>query len=221
MNHGSVLRKRLSAAVTLLGASALTLALLAGIPYVLWWAVGTPWPELVSSWTEFADRLAQPVSDPLLIDLLAMVGWICWAAFTYTLIREAVWYATHLPQLVRDRRLHDEHLAGLSVKRSLAALCVGTLVLALLGVCRPQPVGDTHPYALAGTVRAHTTATATVTSFPNPSLSPAVIEPSTQAMVTTLRSAATARPLVAEEIEHVQYTVVDGDTLWGIAHIPG
>ncbi|MFF3517378.1 hypothetical protein [Streptomyces sp. NPDC002573] len=145
MTHPPHWRQRLTAAATAAGTLALTLALLAGMPYVLWQAAGVPWPDYVSSLNEFAQRLSQPVSDPLMIDLLAVVGWVCWAAFASTVVRETIWYTTHLPQLIRNRHAHHEHVATLSMKGSLAALCIGTLVLALIGLCRPQPASAQQP----------------------------------------------------------------------------
>ena len=67
-----------------------------------------------------------------------LFGWLCWSAFAASVVREVAWYTMHLPQLMRDRGVHAEHVAALSVRRSLAALCVGTLVVALLGLWRPH-----------------------------------------------------------------------------------
>ncbi|WP_328767470.1 hypothetical protein [Streptomyces sp. NBC_00286] len=165
MNHPPQLRQRLTAAVTAGGTLALTLALLAGMPYILWRATGLPWPEHVPSASEFGQRLTQPVTDPLMIDLLAVVGWVCWAAFAATVVRETCWYTTHLPQLLRDRHAHDEHVAGLSMKGSLAALCIGTLVIALIGLWRPQTVSAQQPSS-PGEVRAHVAASALLIPAP-------------------------------------------------------
>ncbi|MFF5010565.1 BTAD domain-containing putative transcriptional regulator [Streptomyces phaeochromogenes] len=212
-------RQRLTAALTAGGTLALTLALLAGMPYVLWRATGLPWPEHVSSLGEFGRRLMQPVGDPLMIDLLAVVGWVCWAAFACTVVRETCWYTTHLPQLLRDRHAHDEHVAALSVKGSLAALCIGTLIIALIGLWRPQMVSAQQP-SKPGEERVHIAATAPL--LPAPALKPT---PPAVA-VTAVARAATAGlgpehpgpPATAGEVRHVEYTVIEGDTLWDIAH---
>ncbi|MER6091295.1 BTAD domain-containing putative transcriptional regulator [Streptomyces bluensis] len=219
MNHPPQLRQRLTAAATACGTLAVTLALLAGMPYVLWRATGLPWPEHVSSFSEFGQRLTQPVSDPLMIDLLAVVGWVCWVAFAWTVVRESVWYATHLPQLLRDRHAHHEHVAALSVKGSLAALCIGTLVVALIGLWRPQTVSAQEPSSLAQ-ARPYTTATAPLVPAavqqPTPSPAAATADPAH----TTLSGPTSARsgvPGETELVRHIEYTVIEGDTLWDIA----
>lgn len=218
MYHPAQLRQRLTAAATAAGTLAVTFTLLAGMPYILWRAAGLPWPEHVSSLSEFTQRLAQPVSDPMVIDLLAVVGWVCWAAFAYTVVRETVWYATHLPQLLRDRHTHHDHLAALSAKGSLAALCIGTLVVALIGLCRPQTLTGQQPSPREA--RPHTVATAPL--FPSQTLHPA---PALVAETTPIQKTAAAPtparaapPWETETVRHIEYTVIEGDTLWDIAH---
>ncbi|MFB8177686.1 BTAD domain-containing putative transcriptional regulator [Streptomyces sp. NPDC055966] len=218
MMHPPQLRQRLTAAATAVGTLAVTLTLLAAMPYILWRAAGLPWPEHVSSLSEFEQRLMQPVSDPMVIDVLALVGWVCWATFAYTAVRETVWYATHLPQLLRDRHTHHEHLAALSVKGSLAALCIGTLVVALIGLCRPQTLTGQQPSPREA--RPHTVATAPL--LPSQTLHPAaalVAETTpiqkTEAAPTPARA---APPGETETVRHIEYTVIEGDTLWDIAH---
>lgn len=220
MNHPPPLRQRLTAATTLAGSLAVTLALLVGMPWILWRATGMPWPEHVSSIGEFVQRLTQPVSDPLMIDLLAVVGWLCWAAFAATVVREAIWYTTHLPQLLRDRHAHHEHVASLSVKNSLAALCIGTLVVALIGLWRPQTVSAQQQLSSPERARAHTAAAAPLIPAPLP-------PPTSSASAATgVERATTAGPGpkrdgvsgTGEGIPHIEYTVIEGDTLWNIAH---
>ncbi|MFC9736611.1 BTAD domain-containing putative transcriptional regulator [Streptomyces noursei] len=211
MTHHVALRQRLTAAATALGTLALTLALLAGMPYVLWQAVGIPWPDSVHSWHELGERLAQPISDPLVIDLLAMVGWVCWAAFAFTVVREVCWYTAHLPQLLHDRRAHCDHVANLSLKGSLAALCIGTLVVALLSLWRPATAAA-QQHSFTDEAPHRITATAP--------LNPALVQQATTGAATM---AAMSGPKAngphagAEAVWHIEYTVVEGDTLWDIA----
>ncbi|MYT30932.1 MULTISPECIES: BTAD domain-containing putative transcriptional regulator [unclassified Streptomyces] len=211
MTHHVALRQRLTAAVTAIGTLALTLALLAGMPYVLWQAVGIPWPDSVHSWHELGERLAQPISDPLVIDLLAMVGWVCWAAFAFTVIREVCWYSAHLPQLLHDRRTHRDHVANLSLKGSLAALCIGTLVVALLSLWRPATAAA-QQHSFTNEAPHRITATAP--------LNPVVAQqatPGTATTVTLSSPEATESRASAKAVRHIEYTVVEGDTLWDIA----
>lgn len=222
MNHTPQLRRRLTAAATATGTLAVTLALLAGIPLVLWQATGLPWPERVSSFDEFVQRLTQPVGDPLMIDLLAMLGWVCWGAFAHSVVRETVWYAVHLPQLLRDRHTHHEHVSALSAKGSLAALCIGTLVVALIGLWHPEPV-SAQQSSNPGEAPPHTVATAP--AQPIPAQQPAPSSETASARVTEgspppVRAGASAEAETAKDteyMEHIEHTVIKGDTLWDIA----
>ncbi|MFI1203044.1 BTAD domain-containing putative transcriptional regulator [Streptomyces sp. NPDC020883] len=207
MTHHAALRERLTAAVTALGTLAVTLALLAGMPYVLWHAAGIPWPDSIHSWRDLGERLVQPLSDPLVINLLAVVGWACWAAFAFTVVREICWYAAHLPQLLHDRRAHHDHVAALSLKGSLAALCIGTLVVALLSLWRPATASARQP-SPANEPRALVAATVPLT--------PTTTYQSSTASKT--RPAAPGPAADAEAVRHIEYTVVEGDTLWDIAN---
>lgn len=217
-------RRRLAAAVTACATLMVTLGLLVGIPWVLWWATGIPWPEHVSSLSELGERLMQPVTDPLMLDLLAITGWVCWAAFAVTVIREGFWYAAHLPQLVRSRRVHEEHLAGLSLKRSLAAVCVGTLVLALISLLRPDLAQARQHVPASGEMRPQVAATAPADpSSPSwaGSTSAAAQSPAQAATNGQSHPSETLLPPQSPgstEVRHVEYTVVEGDTLWDIAH---
>ncbi|MGH4029346.1 BTAD domain-containing putative transcriptional regulator [Actinomycetota bacterium Odt1-20B] len=222
--HPPQLRQRLTAALTASATLALTLALLAGLPYVLWQATGIPWPEHITSLGELGERLAQPVSDPLMIDLLAVVGWACWAAFTGTVIRETLWYASHLPQLLRDRHTHDEHLATLTVKGSLAALCIGTLVVALIGLWRPTVASAQQPLAVG---ESQPPFTHTAPHFPTDSRTSISSAEATAAAVAEAARPGIATALPGDErddpdapavdVRHIDYTVTEGDTLWDIA----
>ncbi|AXK37705.1 LysM peptidoglycan-binding domain-containing protein [Streptomyces armeniacus] len=172
------------------------------MPYVLWHTTGSPQSEHVASWHDLTERLAQPVTDPLVLDLLSMAAWVCWIAFAHTVIRETWWYATHLTQLLRDRGTHRQHLADLPLKRSLAALCVGTLILALLSLWRPQPATAHVPTAVA-----EPSSTQPAAAAPQHPGAPQYVagEPTG------------AEKGAAASADRVEYTVVEGDTLWDIA----
>ncbi|MEU5308799.1 BTAD domain-containing putative transcriptional regulator [Streptomyces sp. NPDC021562] len=205
-------RVRLRAAATAAGTGLITLALLVGMPWVLWAAAGVPWPEQVSSWRDLTDRLAEPVGDPLMIELLALFGWVCWSAFACSVVREIAWYATHLPQLMRDRRVHAEHVATLSLKRSLAALCVGTLVLAVLGLWRPHIASAQQPSGV-GELTSRVAATAPL----HPALALTAVSRSEGSKADDDDARTRLSAEAAEGHRLVEYTVVAGDTLWDIA----
>ncbi|MFE9335569.1 BTAD domain-containing putative transcriptional regulator [Streptomyces sp. NPDC007063] len=174
---------------------------------MLWQAGGIPWPSTVTSLGDLAARLEQPLTDPLALDLLALAGWACWAAFALSFLRESWWYATHLPHLARDRAAHHEHLAKVSIKGSLAALCVGTLVVALLTMWRPQAA-----VARQHTVAEHTGAQATVSAAYHP-------RPAAQAGLTDDdRTEGRGQDKARSGQAYTEYTVAEGDCLWDIAH---
>ncbi|MDG4858237.1 BTAD domain-containing putative transcriptional regulator [Streptomyces sp. T-3] len=191
--------QRLAALGRLVASTLVMGVLLVGIPYVLWRAAGVPWPERVYSLRDLTDRLMAPVSDPLMIQLLACFGWFCWLMFTLSVLREVAWYLRHLPRLYRDRAAHTEHLQAVSVRQSLAAFCVGTLVLALLGLWRPHVAAATDRGALP---QQRPTITASA---------PVRIDAAQGA------SSGAGTPRAEEQVRRLEYTVVAGDTLWDIA----
>ncbi|MZG16608.1 LysM peptidoglycan-binding domain-containing protein [Streptomyces sp. SID5914] len=205
-------RVRLRAVATVAGTGLITLGLLIGMPWVLWEAAGVPWPEQASSWQNLIERIAEPVSDPMMIELLALFGWACWGAFVCSVVREGFWYAAHLPQLVRDRAVHDEHVATLSVRGSLAALCIGSLFLALLGLWRPH-VASAQQSAGMGELRPPVAATAPL--YPASPLTTVSLAEAPRSAVEQARVTPPAE--TTSEQRHVEYTVVEGDTLWDIA----
>ncbi|MFJ2202204.1 BTAD domain-containing putative transcriptional regulator [Streptomyces violaceusniger] len=198
MAYRSSWRARLRAAVTATGTSAVILALLGGMPYILWQAAEVPWPDRIGSWRSLGDRLTQPVTDLVMVDLLAMVGWVCWAAFAYSILKETAWYAAHLPRLLRDQTAHATHVDTLPLRRAFAAVCVGTLVLALISLWQPS-AAHAHQHTPAGGLRADVASTA-----------PAHPGPAKDGRPRT-RVVGSAQPRC------VEYTVVEGDTLWDIA----
>ncbi|WNE95537.1 BTAD domain-containing putative transcriptional regulator [Streptomyces luomodiensis] len=198
MAYRSSPKARLEALLVATATGVVTLALLAGMPYVLWHATGVPWPDRVGSWHDLSAWLMQPVTDPLMVDLLAMVGWVCWTAFAWSLLTEAAWYALHLPHLLRDRTAHKAHLETLPVQRALAALCIGTLALAVISLWRP-PAANAHQHTPADGGHAHITATAPAHAG------------------STKDEPHTTRTARSTQARGVEYTVAHGDTLWDIA----
>ncbi len=207
-----VLGSRLKAAATVAATGTVTLAVLVGMPALLWRLLGTPWPEPATSWQDFTDRLAQPVTDPMVVELLGLFAWACWAAFLISLAREAAWYAAHVPQLLRDRRLHHQHLAGLPRHQVLVALCVGTLVIALLTVLRPPEASATASHSSADLHGLRLVAATAPLQVTDVKETPA---PPTGG---TNSPAADAPRAASDEGQWFEYTVVQDDTLWDIAH---
>ncbi|MBC9718019.1 LysM peptidoglycan-binding domain-containing protein [Streptomyces sp. TRM66268-LWL] len=186
--------RRLGCALRLAVSAAALSAAVAGIPYALFLSVGSPWPDRVTSVDDLLDRLSQPVSDPFVLTLVALVAWVCWAYFMAVLARETLWVLRSLPQLLRDAGAVRRHTASLPAHRAAAAVLVATLLLALIGLWRPYTAdADESDHRLPALRQV--VAAAPVHASPVP--------PQT----TTSRSTKA----------YVTYTVAPGDTLWDIA----
>ncbi|MET9293085.1 BTAD domain-containing putative transcriptional regulator [Streptomyces sp. NPDC003077] len=174
----------------LLAATAL-LVVTVGVPYALTAANGTPWPSPAASVGDLVTRLSRPVSDPLVTDLLSLLGWTCWAAFMVTLVREALWMARHLPALRGDATALRTRLRTIPRHRLGAAFLLGALLFALLAAWRPAAAHATPDVTVSHPIAAVATAmsgTELMRQSPRPEDS--VTEP---------------------------YAVQSGDTLWSIA----
>ncbi|MBA0049775.1 LysM peptidoglycan-binding domain-containing protein [Streptomyces sp. AJS327] len=175
-----------------LASGAIVAGWVVGVPMILWNAVGMPVPDQVLSWTELRERLAAPVTDPALLDILALIGWGCWAVFTTQVIREISWYALHLPHLAWNREAHQAHMTGLSPMRWVAAATVGAALLSVLAAIRPAT-------AVPPTTEALRTPVIAAASQPT---SPPKHEPA--------EDRRRGEPVIT-------YTAVEGDTLWDLA----
>ncbi|MFE9555454.1 BTAD domain-containing putative transcriptional regulator [Streptomyces sp. NPDC006703] len=176
------------AAVRLLAASGALFVAVVGIPYVLSVTIGVPWPDQVTSLNDLLRRLAQPVSDPFILHVLALIGWACWTYAMATLGRETLWVLRRLPALARDATLLRRHTATLPAHRAAAALLIATLLLALIGIW-------------------HLPAAHAAMSPTTPATSAAVAATAPQHVP----------PARTPEPSYITYTVKPGDTLWDIA----
>jgi DNA-binding SARP family transcriptional activator len=132
---------RAVAALTLL------LGLIAGLPWLLVTFIGWPLPQHVPAWDEVATFLGSPLSDQVILDVLACACWIAWAAFTIETFAATVTAVTHLrraqaPTVVGPRGGH--RLTGLERLEQqvghqrplgrVAAGLVGAVLLAVIPV---------------------------------------------------------------------------------------
>lgn len=114
-------------------AAAVLLALVAGLPWALWHYVGWPLPSHVPTWAEVQGVLLGPMTTTFLLDFLACLCWITWAAFTIDVLRCTVdlarsgFDAARLPEFSAAGPIH-----------ALAGVLVGAVLLAVLGN-RPTP----------------------------------------------------------------------------------
>ncbi|RAS58979.1 transcriptional regulator [Lentzea atacamensis] len=104
-----------------LAAFAVLLAVLIGLPFALCHYVGWPLPDAVPSWAVLSAVLTQPMSPSFLIDGLACICWLLWAAFVVDVGLRAA-------DVLRGVRWPD-----LAAVRSPAAVLIGTIVLTMLG----------------------------------------------------------------------------------------
>ncbi|WP_239312239.1 BTAD domain-containing putative transcriptional regulator [Frankia sp. Cj3] len=86
-------RRRLAAGGLALGrivraavALAALIVLIVGLPWGLWHFIGWPLPHHLPSWDEIEARLTGPMDDTLLLDILAVLLWPLWAAFTVSVV---------------------------------------------------------------------------------------------------------------------------------------
>ena len=95
---------RLARALKGLGAFALLVVVIAGIPWALWHFVGWPLPHRVPSAGQVGRALNRHgIPDQALVDALAVVVWIAWATLVATLLIEVAAalsgrQARHLPR---------------------------------------------------------------------------------------------------------------------------
>ena len=106
-----------------LAASALLLALVAALPWALWHYLGWPLPDHLPTAEEVQAVLLSPLSTPLLLDVLACLCWITWAAFVIDVMRCV---------LAAVRGLRWPELQSGGPVHAVAAVLVGALVVCLL-----------------------------------------------------------------------------------------
>lgn len=191
---------RLAAAVALA-------ALLAGVPAGLAFAVGWPLPtSLPAGWAGWQQLLSSPIPDTAILRLLAVAGWLLWAAFTRAVWVEAraAWHGVRAP---------DRRWLGASPLRASAAFLIAALFAGSIA---------------AGTATASRPAAAATTTGPAPAAKPAaavvVAAPATGGLPAPAADRLARAPLlpagpallVVDGCGYL-YTVAKGDSLWTIA----
>lgn len=170
-----------------LGALAVLLIGVVGVPLALLVLSGDPWPRTLS-WAGLEHALLRPDDGRVLVGVVTLVGWVAWLVFAASVLGELVTLATHHRVRVR--------LPGLAgPQRFAAGLLVS--VVALVAVHQLSAV------APSGT----TSSTVTTHQPPAPVTAPAVVPPPAPPL------AAPADPAVAGTTHHVQ----PGDDLWSLA----
>lgn len=128
-------------------AATVLLALVAGLPWALWHFIGWPLPHHVPTWAEVQGVLLGPMTTTFLLDFLACLCWITWAAFTIDVLRCTVDLARGGFGRAAAARLPDFSAAG--PMHALAGVLVGAVLLSVLGN-RPAPAPAASPATALG-----------------------------------------------------------------------
>lgn len=177
--------QRVVGGISALGALA---ALLAGVPCLLYIFAGSPLPGALPSGSEVLDTLgSRAISDNLLIEIVAVVGWVAWLQVAVsTVIEFAAWG--------RGRPAPRIRLAGPTQSGVRKLIATAALLLS-----NPNP-------AVALPVRQVAAVTMPLEAdTPTPAL----------VTVTPAMNASGATPVSAQALP--TYRVVRYDTLWGLA----
>lgn len=109
-------------------ATTVLLALIAGLPYVLWRYIGWPLPNHVPAWAEVQGALFGPMTTTFLLDVLACLCWIIWAVFAFDVARCVIEVVGGGIDAIRYLEV-----PAAGPIRALAGVMVGAILLAVLG----------------------------------------------------------------------------------------
>lgn len=183
-----------------LGALIVLLALLIGLPVLLYTVAGAPIPHRVPSPGQITDTLTRRDNGQLFLACLLLLAWAGWAAFAASV-------AVETAAQVRGRGA--PRLPALGGVQRLAGHLVAAVAVAFL---------STGP-ALTHTIPAHSSGALPGSSpiaFVNFQV-PATADPPTHLMPTAMGSTAPEPAAPPTPQPAKTYTVQRGDTLWGIA----
>ncbi|MDX3192923.1 BTAD domain-containing putative transcriptional regulator [Streptomyces sp. MN03-5084-2B] len=143
-------------------AATLLAALVAGLPAALSYGVGWPLPDHVPSLDEIGAVLMAPMSTHVLLDTLACLAWLLWLVFVIDVAACALDIAqgARWPHLRRQR----------GPVRRIAAVLVGTLLIAVLGrtatAAPAAPAGAARPGPNTSLVATAPSRTIPITTIP-------------------------------------------------------
>ncbi|WP_434447675.1 BTAD domain-containing putative transcriptional regulator [Lentzea sp. E54] len=127
-------------------AAAVLLALVVGLPWALWHYIGWPLPDLVPTWDEVQIMLLSPMTPTFLLDVLACLCWITWAAFSIDVLR----CATDLARDGIDAARSSDWSASGPV-HALAGALVGAVLVSVLGNrLTPAPAASSSAALVSG-----------------------------------------------------------------------
>lgn len=172
--------------------------LLGGLPYALVRFVGWPLPRTAPSWEQLRAVLTAPLSNQILINILACLCWLLWAILVASALAETV-------AALRGARAPRIPLAA--PLQPLVAVLVGAVVVAFLPSTGRADTPPTPALAVELTAATSSASVDTGASAPTaPLRDPAPVRDSDRQSAGDTRHA-----------RRLTYTVERGDTLWDIA----
>jgi DNA-binding SARP family transcriptional activator len=136
----------------------LLVAIVAGIPYGLYTQIGRPLPDrLPRSLDQVSQALTAPVSDTLVLHVLALALWVLWGAFLVCLLVEVAAAVRGVPAPRLRLVAPLQTVAGWLVAGVTASVLIATPVVSVAGHASPavataQPATATAEPAAATTV---------------------------------------------------------------------
>jgi nucleoid-associated protein YgaU len=175
-------------------------ALLIGLPAVLYALQGNPLPHSSTDLSGLPARLAAPDTDgSLFLGALTWIGWLAWISFAATVALEALWQVRGLPTPHLPALGPQQHAAGVLVAAAALLFTVPMLNASPARATTGAPNTTSTPTSLSAPLTTPTTPTIPTGTGPH------VASPETRPAPAT---AAAPSP---------SYTVQPGDTLWKVA----
>ncbi|MDT5027768.1 MAG: hypothetical protein QOE61_4194, partial [Micromonosporaceae bacterium] len=204
-------------AVSRLAAALGLLALMGGVPVWLAWAIGWPFPTTVpTSWDGWEHVLTSPIPDTAILHLLAIAGWLLWAAFARAVWVEAkaAWRGVHAP-MRRSLAFHPLRALASFLIVTIAAGSIATTAAMAQPAAAATASGPRAPTAsIVAMAPIMPRAATVVVEAPRSAASIATTAPTAQAPLLPAGPAV----LVVNGCDH-EYDVQKGDSLWQIAQL--
>jgi nucleoid-associated protein YgaU len=131
-------RTRLPGVLERLGATVALLAFGVGVPLALRVVAPLDWPRTVPSWAQIRDALISPTDVRSFISALAVICWVGWAVFTFSVVVEIV-------AAMSRRPAPSIPLLGISQRAASALVATAGLMLSSAGPILGAPVAHAAP----------------------------------------------------------------------------
>ncbi|WP_225753185.1 LysM peptidoglycan-binding domain-containing protein [Actinotalea sp. Marseille-Q4924] len=186
-----------------LGAAAALVAFVVGLPLVLAVVAPLSWPQSGPTWESIRTALTRPDDGSLLLDVIVVIAWLAWAAFSASVTVEVAASLRHvrapsIPMLGWFQRGAAMLVTTTGLVLSTAAPSLATGVTPVAAA--PVSAADVAPSTMTGLSEPMTATPAAVTRLP--------------AAMTAMEAAGAAHE---EADRHPVITAARGDTLWSLA----